>query len=285
MKLTRRELLGVAAGITAATTLPRRARAADYGPRVPDDDVGMLYDSTLCIGCKACMAACKRANDLPPEHSIEPRVWDDPVDLSGKTETIIKLVDDTPTFTKAQCMHCVHPACVSVCILGAMHVGEHGIVSYDASRCIGCRYCQIACPYNVPKFEWDEPIPTIKKCELCRERPGGPACCEVCPRGAIKYGKRNALLAEARSRLAVRPDDYNGHIYGEFEGGGTHVLYIAKSPFEDLGLPELSDRPVAELSETIQHGLYRGFIAPAILYCALATVMWRNRGDDEEPEP
>ena len=231
------------------------------------------------------MAACKRANDLPAESTGGQELWDDPVDLSGKTKTIIKLVDDTPTFMKAQCMHCVAPACVSVCILGAMHVGELGVVTYDEGLCIGCRYCQIACPYNVPKFEWDEPIPRIVKCELCRHRDEGPACCEVCPRGAVVFGRRNDLLAEARRRMAEGPERYVDRIYGEYEGGGTHVLYLSGVPFEELGLPDLDDRPVAELSETIQHGLYRGMVAPAFLYGALATVMWRNRAAEHEHAP
>ena len=128
---------------------------------------------------------------------------------------------------KGRCMHCVHRSGLSVRMLGALHKGAHGVVEYDASKCVGCRYCQVACPFNVPKFEWAKAIPKIVLCELCRHRYAegkGPACAEVCPRDAVTFGKRGELLAEARRRLAARPEAYQAKIYRESAGGGTHVL-------------------------------------------------------------
>jgi Fe-S-cluster-containing dehydrogenase component len=274
--------LGVAA--TAAVAVQEAGAVQRRGPS--EDAVGMLYDSTLCIGCQACVVACREANGLPPERD-EQGLYDVAQDLSGKTKNVIKLYreDDQYCFMKMQCMHCVDPACVSVCMFGALHKGPKDIVEYDPGACIGCRYCQVACPFLVPKFEWDTATPKIVKCELCRHREQGPACCEVCPRGAVIYGKRSELLAEAHRRIEAEPDRYYPKVYGETDAGGTAVLYLASVPFEKLGLPDLGSEPVPKLSETVQHGIYQGFIAPAALYAGCAFLMWRNRraeGDQED---
>jgi ferredoxin len=165
-------------------------------------------------------------------------------------------------------------------MMQALHKGAHGVVEYDVTRCVGCRYCQVACPFNVPKFEWASATPRIVKCELCRHRYGegkGPACAEVCPREAVTFGKRGELLAEARRRLAARPDAYQPKIYGEADGGGTNVLYLSPVDFRALGLPVLGTEPAPALAETVQHGIYQGFVAPVALLGALSFVTWRNR--------
>jgi Fe-S-cluster-containing dehydrogenase component len=248
----------------------------------PPDAVGLLYDATMCVGCKACVVACREANGLPPDTASSGGLYDAPADLNGYTKNVIKLAVDggERSYMKAQCMHCVDPACASACMLGALNKREHGIVTYDADLCIGCRYCQIACPYGIPKFQWTSATPKIVKCELCRERLAAgrePACAEVCPRKAVIYGTRDALLLEARTRLAQHPDRYVPRIYGEHDGGGTQVLYLSHMPFEKLGLPALGEESVVELPRTIQHGLYKGFVAPVVLYGVLGVVMLRNR--------
>ena len=287
MKLGRREFLRSAMAVTAAaaTASPAKALAAaqkQQRNRQGDTEcVGMLFDSTRCVGCMACMTACKASNDLPPEHSREGKLYDDPMDLSATTQNVIKSTGgENPIFVKRQCMHCKEPACVSVCMLGALHKGEGGVVEYDASRCVGCRYCQIACAFNIPKFEWEKAAPKIVKCQLCSHRlveGEQPACCEACPREAVVFGKRVELLQEARARIAESPGEYIDHVYGEHEAGGTQVLYISQVPFTELGLPDLSEDVVPELSETVQHGIYKGFAAPVVLYAALAGVLIRNR--------
>jgi Fe-S-cluster-containing dehydrogenase component len=181
---------------------------------------------------------------------------------------------------KAQCMHCVDPACAAACMLGALKKREFGIVTYEADLCIGCRYCEVACPFNVPKFEWTKAAPKIVKCELCAHRLKAglePACTEVCPREAVIFGKRSDLLLEARRRIAAEPGRYVAKVYGETEGGGTQVLYLSAVPFEHLGLPTLSDRPAPDRARTVQRSLYHGMYAPLALYGALGLVMWRNR--------
>jgi Fe-S-cluster-containing dehydrogenase component len=180
-------------------------------------------------------------------------------------------------------------------MLHSLHKNETtGIVEYDPQYCVGCRYCQMACPFNVAKFEFDKAVPKIVKCELCRHRVGdarlldeggfsrysrghGPACCEVCPRGAVIYGKRSELLAEAKRRLETNPGAYVPHVYGETEVGGTQVLYLSHVPFEKLGLPAYGPQGVPHTAYAIQEGLYKGFAAPVALYVALGAVLWRNR--------
>ncbi|HVN83241.1 MAG TPA: hydrogenase 2 operon protein HybA [Candidatus Binatia bacterium] len=285
MTISRRSALKVMAAATATSVAkavtPSTASAAAIA--APPDAVGMLYDATKCIGCKACMSACNRANDLEPDTSLSSGRWHMPLDLNEHTKNIIKLYRDAnsgeQSFIKRQCMHCLDPACVGACMLGALQKGEHGIVSYNADLCIGCRYCEMGCPFNVLKFEWSKAVPKMQKCELCRHRmpEKGPACCEVCPTGAVIYGKRADLLAEAHRRLAQYPDRYQPKVYGEEEVGGTQVLYLAHVNFEKLGLPAYRDQSVPKTVRTVQHTIYQGFVAPVALYGVLAAVMLRNR--------
>jgi Fe-S-cluster-containing dehydrogenase component len=271
MNLSRRDWFkGLsAAGLAAAVAAPgAQAREAKT---VHPEDIGMLYDSTRCVGCRACTTACKEANGLPPDVvETDGAAYNAPHDLSATNKSILKLYreGDTAAFVKRQCMHCADPACVSACMAGALHKMDNGIVAYDKSVCVGCRYCQIACAFDVPKFTWTEPLPLIVKCEMCRHRPEGPACCEACPRGAMMTGTMAALTEEAHRRVNGDPDAYDPKVYGEHEAGGLHVLYLTGKavPFEKLGLPDVPGQPIPQTSETIQHTLYKGFVAPAALF-------------------
>jgi Fe-S-cluster-containing dehydrogenase component len=232
--------------------------------------------------------ACSDANGLKPDTGSSGGLYQAPVALNASTKNIIKLYrkGEEQSFMKAQCMHCVDPACMNACMMQALRKDENGIVYWEGSRCVGCRYCQVACPYNIPKFEWASNNPKIVKCELCRDRlaEGGiPACVEVCPRGAIVYGKRDDLLKEAHRRLESSPGRYVSKVYGEHDGGGTQVLYLSHVEFEKLGLPALSDRPVPETVRNVQGAIYWGFVAPVALYGLLAAVVRRNlRREDAE---
>lgn len=301
-----RRLLFQSVAAAGAAAVAAKPLVAGARPVAPSDALGLLYDTTRCIGCKACMMACRESNQLPPETSNAPGgLWDMPMDLSGQTKTVIKLYRSSDgrerSYVKRQCMHCIEAACTNACMLGALKKREHGIVSYDPTLCIGCRYCQMACPFNVPKFEWAKRAPKIVKCELCSHRSKGaslaatdgfsryprgkgPACAEVCPREAVIYGKREELLAEARRRLAAHPDRYVPKIYGETEAGGTQCLYLSHVPFENLGLPNLSERPVPAIQEALQHGIYQGFVTPIVLYGFLGAVILRNRRKAEAEE-
>jgi Fe-S-cluster-containing dehydrogenase component len=287
--MKRRTALKVAfAGAAAAIYTAVKPVAAKSFPLVaPPDAVGLLYDTTKCIGCKACVNACREANGLEPDTTWSGGLYHAPLDLSAKAKTVVKLYDDGQhqSFFKAQCMHCIDPACASACMLGAFKKREYGIVSYDVNYCIGCRYCEVACPYGVPKFEWSKASPKMVKCELCNHRIAEgkiPACAEVCPRGAVIYGKRDDLLREAKARLAEHPNMYVQKVYGEHDGGGTQCLYISHVPFENLGLPKLGTESTPTLQRTIQHGIYKGFAAPVALYGLLGFVMLRNRKKEGE---
>jgi Fe-S-cluster-containing dehydrogenase component len=310
MALSRREVLKGAVVAAGTAALPGEAAAREKVTAGPDA-VGLLFDATRCVGCRACQTACKVANRLPADvvHASG-GVYDAPADLNGTTKNIIKAFASggVTTFVKRQCMHCVDPACVSACMLGALHKegegnrrieGERpgtGIVVWDKVTCTGCRYCQIACPFNVPKFEWREAFPAIVKCELCRHRadpakPGplavaNPACAEACPREAVIYGGRAALLAEGKRRIAAEPSRYAAHVYGEQEGGGTAALYLAPAgvSFEQLGLPKLPPRSAAQFSESVSHAPYLYGATPIVLYAALSFVVRRNKAKEEAAE-
>ncbi|HEY9076728.1 MAG TPA: hydrogenase 2 operon protein HybA [Anaerolineaceae bacterium] len=243
MSISRREFLKVAGIGLGWVIIPPIAKPAISGDASPGS-ASMLYDSTLCIGCRACQMACKRRSNLPPETDSS-KLYEQPRDLSANTWTLIKLYQEGNAFAfiKAQCMHCLEPACVSVCPVGALEKKESGPVIYHTDKCIGCRYCMAACPYFVPKYQWTKTFPLIQKCDFCADRQLNgkqPACGEACPTGALISGTRQEMLTVARKRLASSPK-YVNHIYGEHEGGGTAMLYISHIPFEKLGLPSLKD--------------------------------------------
>ena len=295
LDVDRRSLLKGLAAATTLTVLPGPAEARERRT-APSDAVGLLYDTTRCIGCKACVVACKDANDMPADtDGYGAGLYDAPEGLNEYTRNVIQLYDggDETSFVKRQCMHCIDPACVGACMLGALQKREHGIVTWDGSKCVGCRYCQMACPFSVPKFQWSKRAPRIVKCELCSHRLKEgkiPACAEVCPRQAVIFGKYADLLDDAHRRLAETPDRYIPKVYGEHDLGGTQCLYLSDVPFEKLGFRFQHDEPVPELQQTVQHGIYQGFVAPLALYALLGAVMFRNRkqgetGEDGPAEP
>lgn len=224
----------------------------------------MLIDLTKCIGCRACQTACKQWNDLPAEATDNWGSYENPPRRSAKTWTTISFneVEEGDrfawVFAKRQCMHCEHPACTSACIVGALRKTPEGPVVYDDYKCMGCRYCMLACPFGVPTFEWNEQVPYIRKCTFCTDRLEAgmePACAKSCPTGALQFGEREELLQVAHTRIAARPDKYVDHVYGEKEIGGTSNLYISGVAFEKLGFPILGSEPIPRYSDVAMLGV------------------------------
>jgi formate dehydrogenase iron-sulfur subunit len=189
--------------------------------------------------------------------------------------------DGKTVHIKRQCLHCLHPACVSACTVGALRKTEAGPVVYDADKCIGCRYCQYACPFGIPTYEWSNPVGLIHKCQLCVARLAEgeePACAVACPTGAIRFGKRKALLAQARAQIISNPDRYVDHIYGEHEVGGTSVLYLSAIPFAALGFPTLGSEPIPRYAEQVMKGTPVIAASVAVLTSGLYwTIKWREQ--------
>ncbi len=247
-RLTRRQFLELAAAGAGVTVLSA-GRPALAAPSASGHAV--LIDVARCIGCRSCEAACKTYHKFPAGEAadLSPTAW-----TYVRTQ---KLRTPRPHLNlgadgaarrpiKTQCMHCVSPACASACPVGALRKTPEGPVTYDAGRCIGCRYCMVACPFQIPRFEWRKPLPVITKCNMCAERlrrGEGPACVAACPMQALQFGSRPAMLAEAARRIAG-DRRYVPAIYGAEEVGGTSVLYVSDVPFEELGFPVVSREPL-----------------------------------------
>ncbi len=252
-RLSRRQFLQLAAAAGAGVTVLSAARpvAARTGRATAAAGGAILVDIARCIGCRSCEAACKAYHQFArgEAQDLSPTAW-----TYVRTAPLrrprphLSLGDEGAgrrTF-KVQCMHCLTPACASACPVAALRKTPEGPVTYDASRCIGCRYCMVACPFQVPRFEWRSPLPRITKCNMCAERQQRgelPACVEACPVGALQSGPRPALLAEAARRIGADPR-YVPAIFGAEEAGGTSVLYISDVPFEELGFPVVVREPL-----------------------------------------
>lgn len=254
MKLSRRGFLQVA-GITGTAAIGLGASKALASSTSSldtkgEDERAMLVDTTLCAGCRGCEAACSEANGLPAPASDE-AVKGARRDTSPEVFTVVNAFgpighDGDDRFAKRQCMHCIAPACASVCMVRALDKTPEGPVVYHGDRCLGCRYCMVACPFEVPKYQYDKLAPLVRKCTFCASRQAEgkkPACASVCPTGALSFGKRGALLELARGRIYRNPEKYVHHVYGEHEAGGTDWLYISDVPFEQLAMKKVRDEP------------------------------------------
>lgn len=283
------------AGVTAlvmATMLSSRVQAGSVDSDTGEQS-GILIDLTRCTGCQSCALACQVANDRP--RSATP-----PTCLSADSYSFVDgctvTQDDSEEHcitvsVKRQCMHCDHPACVSACTVGALRKTAQGPVVYDSAKCIGCRYCQYACPFGVPAYDWDNPLGLIHKCQMCTQRQaegGLPACVQACPNGALRAGPRSALLAQARAQIASNPERYVSHIYGEREAGGTSVLYLSAIPFDQLGFPTLGPEPIPIHAEAVMERTPLIALTVATVATTIHAIT-RNRGREEQvhfdPEP
>lgn len=246
-------------GVAGSTVLIGGTARAD-APEEEKEFVGILVDTTRCIGCGTCEEVCAEEHGLPiPEDS------DDEPNVEKKTSekqwTVVNTYDvgEEEIYVKKQCMHCNQPACASACLVKAMYKTKEGPVIWRGDRCMGCRYCMVSCPFDMPKFEYNSPVPKIQKCNMCYERQQKgqePACVENCPADALTFGKRRDLLEIARQRIYSEPDKYVHHIYGEHEAGGTGWLYLASVPFEKLGFrTDVDLTPYPEKTKDFLYGV------------------------------
>ncbi len=281
MNMTRRVFLsGLGASALAGAAGPAQA----WESKAPDDPLGCLVDLARCTGCRKCEKACNEVNELPEPETLftDLRLLDVKRRPDAASYTVVNRyfpgkVDDEnqliPVHVKVQCMHCQDPACASACITGALSKKENGTVHYDVSKCIGCRYCMVACPFQIPAYEYHKSLaPRVMKCTFCFDRleeGKKPGCAEICPVEAITFGKRSTLLDLARRRIQNDPGLYVDHIYGEKEAGGTSWLYVSPAPFHQLGFIDVPDYPMPRLSESIHKAVYSYLWSPIALFGVL----------------
>lgn len=281
---SRRDFLKTAGVVTASLVGARSVRGSSTSELDPDR-LGVLVDTTLCIGCRKCEWACNDANSLPNQHIT---FFDDQLVLQEQrrlTDTQFTVVnryegkgpEGRPLDVKIQCMHCEQPACVSVCIVGSLEKQPNGPVTYDEWKCIGCRYCMVACPFQVPAYEYGNALtPRVMKCPLCislLEEGKLPACVEICPKEALTFGQREDLLKYAHEKIRHFPERYVDHLYGEKEVGGTSWLYLSSAPFTDIGFPNLPETSPTKYTESVQHGIFKWFNGPILLFGLLGLLM------------
>jgi len=246
----------------------------------------ILTDTTKCIGCQECVKACKQQNHLPGDL---PRRWMLSDGLSARNWTSIV---DGPnrSFVRKQCRHCLEPACASACPVGALHKTAIGAVVYDNTKCMGCRYCMMACPYGIPRYDWAYAVPYIRKCILCYDRllaGRQPACTEACPTKATIFGDRDDLLAEAHRRIREKPELYINHVWGENEVGGSSVLYISNVDLSFLaGGESLGATPLPSTTAKAMDAVPFAFCSVMGLMAGITWIVDRrmNKKEDEPDE-
>jgi Fe-S-cluster-containing dehydrogenase component len=287
--ISRRSFIRNSALISAsALTVTSKTKGASE-TEISEERFGVLVDTTLCIGCRRCEWACKEAHHLENKpvdtydnrSVLKTRRRPDNKSLTVVNEYENENKENSLIDVKVQCMHCDKPACVSACIVSAFKKLENGAVVWNGNKCIGCRYCMIACPFQIPAYDYDKAVePEVKKCDFCYERLAKdklPACVEICPAEALVFGKRIDLVSLARNKIKIYPERYSNHVFGETEVGGTSWLYLANKDFTKIGFPKLGKSPAPGVSESIQHGLFAYFVPPIALYALLGGIMWLNK--------
>lgn len=294
MGLSRRGFIQTLGAVTATVAVGKRAKAGDHQIPIGDEQYSVLVDTVVCIGCRKCEWACNNQHKLSTRSlsSYEDKsVFADLRRPDHDAYTVVNEFEnpavDAKKFTvKVQCMHCLQPACASACIVGALTKDPRGPVVYDAWKCIGCRYCMVACPFQIPAYEYhDAASPEVKKCTFCNERLARgekPACVGICPNEALTFGKRRDMIDLARARIRHHPDRYFDHVYGEHEAGGTDWLYITPTSVTHAGLPSLKNEPIPAITESIQHGIFKSFVPPLALYGLLGLIMRTTRRESKE---
>ena len=241
-------------------------------PDEADEFVGVICDVTRCIGCRACEVACAEANELPIPDVKRDGALKRTRKTSFEQRTVVNKyeTDKGDIYVKKQCMHCWQPACATSCPTNAMNKTHLGPVTWDGDKCMGCRYCMVGCPFNIPKYEYDSWNPRIQKCDMCYgrlEKGQEPACVAACPADALTFGLKSQLIEKARARIYNEPDKYVHHIYGEEEVGGTGWMYLSPVPFDQIGFrTDLGTVPYPDYTKEFLFSVPAVFlVAPTLL--------------------
>ncbi len=256
--MDRRDFLKVSA-VAATSMIAGRGEASE--PETAEEFVGVLVDTTRCIGCRSCEVACAKAHGHEVPDVESDGALDSVRQTSEKQWTVVNRFSTQKgdVFVKKQCMHCWQPACGAACLTAAMHKTRSGPVIWRSDKCMGCRFCMVSCPFDIPKFEYHEWNPSIQKCDLCWDRlqdGAKPACVSACPTDALMFGIKRDLMEIARVRIYNHSEDYVHQIYGEHEVGGTGWLYLAAVPFSELGFrTDLGTTPYPEFTRDFLYGV------------------------------
>lgn len=214
----------------------------------------ILFDTTRCKGCERCVEACVEANGGDAAAASYDRAMTKDGLSANRRLTILPA--EQGRFTRLSCMHCLEPSCVAACLVGGLRKTPEGPVVYDADKCIGCRYCMLACPFHVPRYEWDNTTPLMQKCSMCFERLEQgelPACVQACPNEAMLFGERDELLRRAHERIAGDPGRYLDRVWGESEFGGTSVIFVSDVDLASVGWPAQQTEPIPSLTDPLIH--------------------------------
>jgi formate dehydrogenase iron-sulfur subunit len=252
----------------------RRSATTTPSPGVRETQkVAKLIDISKCIGCKACQVACMEWNDLRDEVGTNHGIYDNPIDLTDKSWTVMRFSEVEIEKGKLEwlirkdgCMHCADPGCLKACPApGAIVQYSNGIVDFHEENCIGCGYCITGCPFNIPRISKKDS--KAYKCTLCSDRVSvglEPACVKTCPTGALVFGSKEDMIHHAEERIVdLKSRGFqNAGLYDPPGVGGTHVMYV----LQHADMPEIYNGLPKDPQISPMVALWKGALKPILSF-------------------